>query len=177
MNTRSRARQLAVQALYQWLLTADDIQEIDTQFVVGQDMKNIDVSYFQELLRQSSLLASELEIQITPLLNRKLTEVDPVERAILLISTYELTMRLDIPYRVVINEGVELAKIFGSEQGHRFINGILDKLAKKIRPKEIKTNLLSSQSSESSSFKPSKSSPKIKKKTTIKLKKKRDIQA
>ena len=135
-NPRQLARQCAVQALYSWQLTDGDPLDIDAAFRIENDMDGVDVDYFRELLREIPRLREELDGHIIPLLTRPLDEVDPVERAILRLGAYELKRRLDVPYRVAINEGVELAKLFGAEQGHRFVNGILDGMARQLRGTE-----------------------------------------
>ncbi|MCF6210386.1 MAG: transcription antitermination factor NusB [Gammaproteobacteria bacterium] len=136
-NARQLARQCAVQALYSWQLTDGDPFDIDAAFRIENDMDGVDVDYFRELLREIPRLREELDGHIIPLLTRPLAEVDPVERAILRLGAYELKCRLDVPYRVAINEGVELAKRFGAEQGHRFVNGILDGMARELRGTEL----------------------------------------
>ncbi|VAW88882.1 Transcription termination protein NusB [hydrothermal vent metagenome] len=132
------ARQRAVQALYQWQQAGHDLSEIDAQFLAGQDMSRVEVPYFQELLYKIPKDIENLDAYLEPLLNRKINEVDSVERAILRIGTYELKHRLDVPYRVVINEGIVLAKKFGAVDSHRFVNGILDKLSFTLRSAERK---------------------------------------
>ncbi len=136
-RARSLARQRALQALYQWQMTGQDLADIDRQFMEEQDMKKVEIKYFQELLHQIPQNLNELDSLCGEVLDRGIEQVDPVERAILRIGTYELKHRIDIPYRVVINEAVELAKVFGAEQGHKYINGILDKVAQKVRTIEI----------------------------------------
>jgi N utilization substance protein B len=135
-HARSRARRFAVQALYQWQLSKQNIDDIETQFIADYEMDKVDVPYLQELLRRTVERAQDLETLISPLLDRPFAEVDPVERAVLLIGAYELTSRLDIPYRVVINEAIRLAKTFGAQDSYKYINGILDKLAHKTRTTE-----------------------------------------
>jgi len=135
---RTMARQRAVQALYQWQQAGHDLSEIDAQFLAGQDMSRVEVPYFQELLYKIPKDIENLDADLEPLLNRKINEVDSVERAILRIGTYELKHRLDVPYRVVINEGIMLAKKFGAVDSHRFVNGILDKLSFTLRSAERK---------------------------------------
>jgi len=135
-NPRQLARQCAVQALYSWQLTHGDPLDIDAAFRIENDMDGVDVDYFRELLREIPRLREALDGHIIPLLPRPLDEVDPVERAILRLGAYELKCRPDVPYRVAINEGVELAKLFGAEQGHRFVNGILDGMARQLRGAE-----------------------------------------
>lgn len=136
-RARSLARQRAMQALYQWQLTGQNPVDIERQFMEEQDMKKVDSKYFQELLIGIPQQLAELDGYSREVLDRSIDQVDPIERAILRIGIYELKNRIDIPYRVVINEAVELAKTFGAEQGHRYINGILDKLAKQLRSVEV----------------------------------------
>ncbi len=133
---RSYSRRLAMQALYQWQLNEEDIGRINAQFLTEQDMSQADIAYFQELLQQTPAHLTTIEAALEPHLDRPLVQVDPVERAILWLGVYELLYRLDIPYRVVINEAVELAKAFGAEQGHKFINGVLDKASRLVRAEE-----------------------------------------
>lgn len=135
-RVRSKARHAALQALYQWQLAHQDLRDIDAQFLTEQDMTKVDVPYFRELLHQIPAHLDTLDDHIIPLLDRPLSEVDPVERALLRMGAYELAFRPDIPYRVVINEAVELAKIFGGEAGYKYVNSILDKLAHKLRELE-----------------------------------------
>jgi len=134
---RSWARRYAMQALYQRQLTGQDLTIIDAQFLTDQDMSKADVAYFQELLHQVHRQLEIIDATLAPFLDRPLLQVDPVELAILRIAGYELQFRLDIPYKVIINEAVELAKKFGAEQGHRFINGVLDKVAHRVRAQEV----------------------------------------
>jgi N utilization substance protein B len=125
-----------MQALYQWQLTGQDIGQINAQFLTERDVGDADLTYFQELLQQSALHVEAIDAALKPYLDRPPVQIDPVERAILWVAGYELLYRPDVPYRVVINEAVELAKAFGAEQGHKFINGVLDKTAKVIRAAE-----------------------------------------
>ena len=136
-SARSRARRLAVQGLYEWQITGTEIAEINKRFLEGKEAKKIDEDYFRELIQGVINKVEALDQHISPFLSRSLKEVDVVEKAILRIATYELAYRPDIPYRVIINEGVELAKTFGADQGHKFINGMLDKIAAKLRAVEI----------------------------------------
>jgi len=138
-NARTKARRNVVQALYQWQLSGGNLADIQAQFLSEYDMKKVDVEYFKELFRQVPLHLHELDDHLLPFLDRPVDEVDPVERAILRIATYELGFCLDIPYRVVINESVELAKRFGAEHGHKYVNGIVDQIAQKLRAIEIKS--------------------------------------
>ncbi len=135
---RSRARERAVQALYQWQIAGQNLSDIEQQFLEEQDMANTDLDYFRELLHKVPAHLDELDAVIAPHLDRQVNQIDPVERAILRAGVYELRFRIDIPYRVVINEAVELAKRFGAEQGHRYVNGVLDKAAQQLRSVEVK---------------------------------------
>jgi N utilization substance protein B len=137
-KNRSQARHHAVQALYQWQMTGQNIKDIHNQFLEEQDVKEFDVNYFETLLRGIPANLTGLDEILGPFLDRSIESVDPVERAILRLGTYELQNHLEVPYRVVINEGVELAKVFGAEQGHKYVNGVLDKIAHKLRSQEIK---------------------------------------
>ncbi len=132
-EVRKRARQRAVQALYQWQITGQNLSEIESQFLVEQDMARVQVPYFKELLHQIPGHLAELDKHITPFLDRPLEGVDPVERVILRLGAYELQYRLDIPFRVILNEAVELAKMFGAEQSYRYVNSVLDKVARELR--------------------------------------------
>ena len=138
VSARSRARQLAVQGLYEWHLSENKIDDIATQCLDAKRGKNIDETYFEELIYKVSSMADELNTLLAPHLSRGIDEIDPVERAILQLSAYELTQKIEIPYKVVINEAIELAKTFGAEQSHKFVNGILDKLAEQSRSVEFK---------------------------------------
>ncbi len=128
-KARTAARQRVLQALYQWHLTGQDIQTIEAQFLEEPGMRKTDLSYFKKLLHHIPQQVNKLDTALTPFLDRTLNQLDPVELAILRIGCYELKFCLDIPFKVVINEAVELAKKFGAEQSHKYINGILDKLA------------------------------------------------
>jgi N utilization substance protein B len=135
-QARSRARRYGMQALYQWDLSGLDLTEIQRQFFEAEDFTNADGGYFIELLTGVKSHREGIDSQISATIDRPIGQVDPVERAILRIGCYELLFRHDIPYRVTINEAVLLAKKFGAEQGHAFVNGVLDKLARKTRPAE-----------------------------------------
>ncbi|MGD2053775.1 MAG: transcription antitermination factor NusB [Gammaproteobacteria bacterium] len=138
-KARGKARRLAMQAMYQWQMTADDIDGIEQQFLEENDMKNVDQAYFSELLlgvlKELAIIDDELEKYMP----RKINEVDPVERAILRIATYEFIKRNDVPYRVVLNEAVVLTKKFCAEKSHTFVNAVLDKVARDTRKHETAT--------------------------------------
>ncbi len=134
---RAWARRCAAQALYQWQLTGEEPSRIATQFLADQDLGKADPDYFRELVFQVPAHVAQIDAVLSPFLDRPLPQVDPVECAILRIGGYELIQHPDIAYRIVINEAVELAKVFGADQGHRFVNGVLDKVARAVRPVEF----------------------------------------
>lgn len=136
-NSRHLARRFAVQALYQWQLAGGQTADILAQFLADEDFSKAETAYFTDLVTQVLSRVAELDELLTPVLDRSLNSVDPVERAILRLSAYELSQRLEIPYRVCINEGIELSKVFGATEGHKFVNGVLDRLALRLRPAEI----------------------------------------
>ncbi len=131
---RRRARECAIQALYSWQLSGNDMIDVEQQFLAEQDVADVDVTYFRELLAGVILNLRYLDSLMQPYLSRQPEELGQVERAILRLSLFELSKRSDVPYRVAINEGIELAKIFGAQDSHKFINGVLDKAAPQIRP-------------------------------------------
>ena len=133
---RRKARQLILQALYQWLIAETDPLEITNQFREETPGK-MDWDYFQEVFLEIPKQQDSLDAHLKPLLDRKLEALDPIEKALLYLGTFELANRIDVPYRVVINECVELAKKFGATDGHKYINGVLDKLVASLRPAEF----------------------------------------
>ncbi|AYF88678.1 transcription antitermination factor NusB [Pseudomonas sp. JS3066] len=135
---RRQARSLAMQALYSWHIAGQPLNEIEAQFRVDNDFSTVDGAYFHEILHGVPRQKTEIDAAFLPCLDRALEEVDPVELAILRLSTFELMNRQDVPYRVVINEGIELAKVFGATDGHKFVNGVLDKLAPRLRAAEVR---------------------------------------
>ena len=135
-HARARSRRFAMQALYQWDLSGMDLAEIQRQFAEADDFNRADRDYFIELLKSVPARLEPIDRDIAEYLDRPMTQVDPVERAILRIATYELLYRIDVPYRVILNEAITLTRKFGAEQGHAFVNGVLDKLARKLRPDE-----------------------------------------
>ena len=132
-NPRSRARRAALQALYQWQMTAEALDTISAQFREDKSWRRIDEDMFSALLYGVPGNVDALDAHLEPLLDRPVAQLDPVERAILRMGAFELTHRDDIPWRVVINECVEMAREFGAEQSHKYVNGILDKLARSTR--------------------------------------------
>ena len=139
-GSRHKARVAAVQALYQWQLTEQPPQDIEDHFILDHEMSEIDIRYFDQLVRGVPLHLHELDDHLMPYLDREVEEVDPVERAILRVGAYEFEFHPEIPYKVVLNEAVELAKTFGAEHGHKFVNAVLDKVAAKLRAEEIRSN-------------------------------------
>ena len=132
-NPRSRARRAALQAIYQWQMTAEALETIAAQFRGDKSWKRIDEELFSALLHGVPANVTALDESLQPILDRPVAQLDPVERAILRMGAFELTHREDIPWRVVINECVELAREFGAEQSHKYVNGILDNLARRTR--------------------------------------------
>ncbi len=130
---RTRARRLAMQALYQWDLSGANLSEIEVQFLEDEDFSRADKDYFHELLHAVPAKLDDVEQAFGAYLDRPLKEIDPVERAVLRMATYELMTRIDVPYRVIINESVNLTKKFGAEQAYKYINGVLDKTARDLR--------------------------------------------
>ncbi len=137
-SKRRKGRRYAVQGLYQWQLTGNDPAEIYQRMLDDVNLNKTDVAYMEELITQIPEHIKTIDQNLSAKIDRKLTEVDPVERAVLRIATYELLKRPDIPYRVVINEAVEQAKTFGAEEGHKFVNGVLDKVSAVLRAVEVK---------------------------------------
>ncbi len=133
---RSRSRRRALQAIYAWQLAGAPIESLLAQFRSEQDMEIADLAYFEELVSGVVTHCAQLDEAFQEYLDREVAQVDPIERAVLRIATYELIHRLDVPYRVVINEAIETTKRFGADHGHSYINGVLDKAAAKYRAAE-----------------------------------------
>lgn len=136
IHARKKARIVAMQALYQWQMSGEELHSIELQYIEHNDFSKIDLNYFRELLYGVPKNLQQLEGDFTPELDRALEELNPIELAVLRLATYELIHRPDIPYKVVISEALSLAKRFGSNCGHKFVNGVLDKVAKKLRTSE-----------------------------------------
>jgi N utilization substance protein B len=134
---RHRARQAAVQALYQWQLTEQSPEKIEDHFILDHETQGMDLEYFHHLVQEIPLHSHELDDHLIPHLDREMDDVDPVERAILRLGAFEFEFHPEIPYKVVLNEAVELAKTFGAEHGHKYVNAILDKVASKLRAAEV----------------------------------------
>lgn len=135
LTERQKARRMLLQALYQWEMARAPVNEILAEFLVYYQGK-IDRDFFKEVFPQVIAHASELDEQMQPWLDRELTALDPIELSLLRLGMYELAHRIDIPYKVVINEAVELAKVFGATDSHKYINGVLDRASKELRALE-----------------------------------------
>ena len=136
-NSRRRAREFALQSIYQWLLNESAAETLLAQLKEQKDFPKADQALAEALLRGVITNADALRELLAPLLDRKMKELSPVEHALLLVSAFELRDHADTPYRVIINEAIELAKSFGGTDGHKYVNGVLDKLAAELRPNEI----------------------------------------
>ncbi len=137
-HARIRSRRNAVQAYYQWLLNRQPIADVIEEFEQDRsELRKADKDYFRELLLGMEKHSEELDKALEPILDRPLKEIEPVENAIMHLGMYELIYHPELPWRVILNESIELAKMFGAEQSHKYINGVLDKAAHKIRAKEI----------------------------------------
>ena len=136
LAARSRARRRATQAVYAWQMSGNPMAKVIEEFRHEQDMEIADLDYFEDLLRGVDRHCSELDAGLAPFLDREVGQVDPIERAVLRLAAYELCHRPDVPYRVVINEAIEVTKRFGAEHGHTYVNGVLDKAARVWRRSE-----------------------------------------
>ncbi|WP_042147448.1 MULTISPECIES: transcription antitermination factor NusB [unclassified Pseudoalteromonas] len=130
---RRKARVLALQAIYSWQLSGNAIATIEQHMLLENDVTKMDVEYFKDLARGVSVHHAQLDELLLPHLARPFDDLDMVEKAILRLSGYELKFREDVPYKVAINESIELAKLFGAEDSHKFVNGVLDKAVKDLR--------------------------------------------
>ena len=135
-SARRRAREYALQGLYQWQVAGNTVADIRAHLAADAHFARADSEYFAQLLAGTIAAAAELKQEIAPALDRKVEELSPVERGILLLAAWELKHAPEIPFRVVINEAIELAKDFGGTDGYKYVNGVLDKLAPRLRPTE-----------------------------------------
>jgi transcription antitermination protein NusB len=138
LAARSRARRRALQALYAWQMSGSSMTAVIDQFRHEQDMEVADLEYFEDLLRGVEKHVAELDEALKPYIDREVSQIDPIERAALRLAAYELKFRPDVPYRVIINEAIEVTKRFGADHGHSYVNGVLDKLAAQLRVVEKK---------------------------------------
>ena len=134
---RSRARRRALQAVYAWQMSGSSVRDVIEQFAHEQAKEVADLDYFEDLVRGVDQHQNDLDEALAPFLDRDIEQVDPIERAVLRLAAYELRMRPDVPYRVVINEAIEIVKRFGAEHGHTYINGVLDHAAAAWRATEV----------------------------------------
>jgi N utilization substance protein B len=134
---RRRARRFLLQALYQWQMSGADEAELERQFREDPNFARVDATYFSEVLRGVIAHCAELDATLAPLLDRKVKELDRVELALLRMGVYELVHRPDVPFKVAIDEAVSLARVFGAEESHRYINGVLDAVARGQRAREV----------------------------------------
>jgi N utilization substance protein B len=137
---RRRARRLALQAMYQWQVSKAPVMQIETEFLLDNDSDKFDKDFFRALFEGITHQVKELDAALLPFLDRDLKDLDHIELALIRMGCFELKERLDVPYRVAINEGVELAKKFGGTDGYKFVNGMLDKLAGTFRQPEVQAN-------------------------------------
>ena len=135
-SARSVARKLALQALYQWQINECPWQDLIRDFHAAQDTERADMEYFRTIIGAVCASHASIDVELAAWMDREPLRLDPIEHAVLLIGAYELKERPDIPFRVVINEGVSLAKRFGATDGHKFVNAVLDRAARTLRPNE-----------------------------------------
>lgn len=133
-SPRRKARELAIQAVYSWQLSQNDVKEVETNFITDNQKRRFDIEFFQQLLRGVTSNVTTIDEAISPHVDRPLKDVDHIEKAILRVAICELTYCTEVPYKVVINEAIELAKSFAADDSHKFVNGVLDKAVKLIRP-------------------------------------------
>jgi N utilization substance protein B len=133
---RRGAREFALKAVYEWLIAANDMRDIRAGLAEDEAFDGIDAAYFRQLVEGVEAQRETLDAALAPVLDRRPDALSPVEHGILLVGAYELANAVDVPYRVVINEAVELAKSYGGTDGHKYVNGVLDKLAASLRPAE-----------------------------------------
>ena len=137
-SAKTNARKCAVQALYQWQMTGESLSRIEMNFLEEERLKGAQKNYFKEIFYGVPKQLNAIDEALAEFVDRPVEKIDPVERAILRISVYELINRLETPYKVIINEGVNLAKCFGADGSHKYVNGVLDKVSQKKRAVEIK---------------------------------------
>ena len=133
-SPRRKARELAVQAVYSWQISQNSVTDIEANFLIDNAKRRFDVEYFKHLLHGVTHNVNEIDLAITPNVDRPIDDIDHVEKAILRVAIFELSDCKDVPYRVVINEAIELAKAFAADDSHKFVNGVLDKTVKLLRP-------------------------------------------
>ncbi len=135
-SPRRKARELAFQAVYSWQISQNSVTDIEVNFLTENAKRRFDIEYFQLLLRGVTSNVNELDLAISPHVDRPIDDIDQIEKAILRVAVFELSDCKDVPYRVVINEAIELAKSFAADDSHKFVNGVLDKVVKLVRPQD-----------------------------------------
>lgn len=135
-SPRRKARELAVQAVYSWQISQNSVNDIEVNFITDNAKRRFDIEYFQLLLRGVTTNVERLDQAISPHVDRPLDDIDHVEKAILRVAVFELSDCQEVPYRVVINEAIELAKSFAADDSHKFVNGVLDKVVKLVRSQD-----------------------------------------
>ena len=140
-SAKTNARRCAVQALYQWQMTGEALSQIEINFIEEDRLKGAQKNYFVEIFHGIPEQLNKIDEALAEFVDRPVEKIDPVERAVLRIGVYELINRLETPYKVIINEAVNLAKYFGADGSHKYVNGVLDKVSRKIREVEIKAKL------------------------------------
>ncbi len=135
-SPRRKARELAIQAIYSWQISQNSVTDIENNFISENSKRRFDIEYFQQLLRGVTQNINDIDAAISPYVDRPLDDIDQVEKSILRVAVYELKDCSDVPYRVVINEAIELAKAFAADDSHKFVNGVLDKAVKLIRTED-----------------------------------------
>ena len=135
-SPRRKARELAVQAVYSWQISQNNVSEVEVNFITDNSKRRFDIEYFQLLLRGVTANVNDIDATISPYVDRPLDDIDQVEKSILRVALFELKNCTEVPYKVVINEAIELAKSFAADDSHKFVNGVLDKVVKLIRPQE-----------------------------------------
>ena len=140
-SAKTNARRCAVQALYQWQMTGETLSQIEINFIEEDRLKGAQKNYFAEIFHGIPEQLNKIDAALAEFVDRPVEKIDPVERAVLRIGVYELINRLETPYKVIINEAVNLAKYFGADGSHKYVNGVLDKVSRKIREVEIKAKL------------------------------------
>jgi N utilization substance protein B len=139
-NSRRLAREFAVQGLYEWLLSGNEVRAIEHRLAEAKGFDKADRPLLDSILNGAVRERGDLDSRLQPFLDRPIAALSPVEHAVLLVGAYELVHRIETPYRVVINEAVELAKAYGGTDGHKYVNGVLDRLASEVRAIEVKAD-------------------------------------
>lgn len=140
VQARHNARVKALQALYQWDLAGTELAELELQFNDTQEMSRVDLAYFSELLHGVVKQIDVIDSHLSKCVDRPIEDLDPIEKTVCRIAAYEFISRLDVPMRVIINEGIEITKRFGADQGHKYVNGVLDNLARMVRKFDTAAN-------------------------------------